>query len=91
MPYDENGNREPRLEQQAFLFHRGYYFVRYPDGNVSGCMPKSYANDYANIFGGQVCKHSRAPRIRDRWWQDLMILAVGAVIIVFGLRYVGVI
>lgn len=39
---------------QAFIFHPGFYYVVYPDGERSGYMPKHIANNYAEIFNGKV-------------------------------------
>lgn len=43
------------MTQQAFLFHHGNHYVRYPDGNRSVCMPYDEAVSYRSIFGGDIC------------------------------------
>ena len=49
---------------------RGWYFVRYRDGNITFLMSKGSAREYAAIFGGEVIRHSEAPR---PWWKRLFI------------------
>lgn len=57
--------KEPDFNNHAFIFARNnFYYVEYEDG-VSQMMPKENAEDYAEIFGGIVKKHSMAPK----WWQ----------------------
>ena len=58
--------KEPN--NQAFMWprYKGVYFVKYiNDGTISGLMNYNTAQDYAEIFGGKVHKHSRA----RKWWQ----------------------
>ena len=52
--------------RQAFIFHPGKYYVRYPADDSAGfgggrsmCMPYSTAKDYAEIFGGTVHRDPR--------------------------------
>ena len=64
---EKNGEpEEPDINAQAFpYFQFGYYYVVYLDNNVSMLMPWRNAQDYADIFGGTVHKHSQAPK----WWE----------------------
>lgn len=70
--------REPSVHAQAFFgsAHRGYHFVEYTDGEISGLMDKATARNYANIFGGEVRLHSEAPfRVRHAGKLRIFMLA----------------
>lgn len=69
--------REPSINAQAFVYsaYRGYHFVEYPDGEISGLMDKATARNYASIFGGVVRKHSQAPKFRVPFAVKLLVLA----------------
>lgn len=47
---------------------RGWYFVRYPDGQVTFLMSRASCRNYAAIFGGTIHRHSQATR---PWWRRL--------------------
>lgn len=71
--------REP--EHQAFTrSYWGGYFVRYPDGNISGLMSRAVALSYAEIFGGTVHLHSEVKARRKRAWRtarNVLVFAAG--------------
>lgn len=80
--------KEPKYNKYSSF---GYYFVEYPDGNISTLMPRKTAYNYASMFGGTVKKHSIAPfwigYIDNGWfWFGL----ITGVIIQLTLKHYGV-
>jgi len=52
---------EPPFNNPA-MFDKGYYFVRYSDGEMTFMMSRASAAAYARIFKGTVHRHSKAPK-----------------------------
>lgn len=74
---------EPPLNWPHFN-DRGWYFVRYPDGQVSYLMSRRTCKEYAKIFGGTAHRHSMAPKVLRRLVWAVLITLVCFVIVALG-------